>query len=81
MDDDTKPPEKLTDADVHLILNVSTNELPDVRSYSDTVRPNPLQIDPYHSSNRILTDSSTWYLHLLAVTHLRCAPASAPPPH
>lgn len=37
MDDNSGPPEKQTDADVHLVLNVSTNELPDVRSYSDSV--------------------------------------------
>lgn len=38
MEDNSAPPAKLTEADVHLVLNVSTNELPDVRSYSDSVR-------------------------------------------
>lgn len=38
MDDNSGPPETQTEADVHLVLNVSTNELPDVRSYADSVR-------------------------------------------
>jgi hypothetical protein len=37
MDAESKIPSKLADADVHLILNISTNELGDVQSYAKEV--------------------------------------------
>lgn len=37
MESDNKIPSKLTDADIHIVINISTNELGDVRSYYDEV--------------------------------------------
>ena len=37
MESDNNIPSKLTDADIHIVINVSTNELGDARSYFDEV--------------------------------------------
>lgn len=42
MESDNKIPSKITDADIHIVINVSTNELGDVRSYFDEVSPPPM---------------------------------------
>lgn len=39
MDSENKIPSKLTEADIHIVINVSTNELGDARSYFDEVLP------------------------------------------
>lgn len=38
MDSENKIPSKLTEADIHIVINVSTNELGDARSYYEEVR-------------------------------------------
>ena len=45
MESENKIPSKITDADIHIVINVSTNELGDVRSYFDEVSLPPMS---YH---------------------------------
>ena len=46
MESDNKIPSKITEADIHIVINVSTNELGDARSYFEEVLHPPTHIAP-----------------------------------